>query len=71
MNVAPPSAAKAKGSAIDGRTIRRAGYKTSQIIRKRIKRCSAGPSPPQGFANRHRGLNRVGWRFTLTPAACT
>ena len=37
MNVAPPVAAKAKGSAIDGRTTRRAGYKTSQIMRKRIE----------------------------------
>ena len=37
MNVAPHVAAKAKGSAIDGRTTCRAGYKTSQIIRKRIE----------------------------------
>ena len=37
MNVAPHVAAKAKGSAIDGRATRRAGYKTSQLIRKRIE----------------------------------
>ena len=34
MNVAPHVAAKAKGSAIDGRATRRAGYNTSQLIRK-------------------------------------
>ena len=37
MNVTPHVAAKAKGSAIDGRTTRHAGYGLSQRIRKRIE----------------------------------
>ena len=37
MNVSPHVAAKAKGSAIDGRTTRHAGYRASQVIRKRIE----------------------------------
>ena len=37
MNVTPHVAAKAKGSAIDGRTTRHAGYAVSQRIRKRIE----------------------------------
>ena len=37
MNVTPHVAAKAKGSAIDGRTTRHAGYELSQRIRKRIE----------------------------------
>jgi hypothetical protein len=37
MNVTPHVAAKAKGSAIDGRTTRHAGYAISQRIRKRIE----------------------------------
>jgi transposase len=36
VNVAPHVAAKARGSAIDGRTTRHAGYRISQVIRKRI-----------------------------------
>ena len=71
MNVAPHVAAKARGSAIDGRTTRRKGYKISQVIRKRIEevfgwtKSAAGPRK-----TRHRGLDRVGWRFTFTLAAC-
>ncbi len=36
INVAPHVAAKAIGSAVDGRTTRHAGYRISQVIRKRI-----------------------------------
>jgi hypothetical protein len=37
MNITPHVAAKAKGSAIDGRTTRHAGHAISQRIRKRIE----------------------------------
>jgi hypothetical protein len=37
INVTPHVAAKLKGSAIDGRTTRHAGYAVSQRIRKRIE----------------------------------
>ena len=57
LNVAPHVAAKAKGSAIDGRTTRHPGYKISQVIRKRIgglrldqvrRRPAQGPAPGAG-----------------------
>ncbi len=70
MNVAPHVAAKAKGSAIDGRTTRRKGYKTSQIIRKRIEEVFGWTKSAAGLRKtRHRGLDRVGWQFTFTLAA--
>ena len=37
VGVTPHVAKKAKGSAIDGRTARHSGYKTSLIMRKRIE----------------------------------
>ncbi len=70
MNVAPHVAAKAKGSAIDGRTTCRAGYKASQIIRKRIEEVFGWTKSAAGLRKtRHRGLDRVGWQFTFTLAA--
>ena len=70
MNVAPHVAAKARGSAIDGRTTRHAGYRASQIIRKRIEEAFGWAKAAAGFARtRHRGLARVGWQFTLAMAA--
>ncbi len=70
MNVAPHVAAKAKGSAIDGRTTCRAGYKTSQIIRKRIEEVFGWTKSAAGLRKtRHRGRDRVGWQFTFTLAA--
>ena len=70
MNVAPHVAAKAKGSAIDGRTTRRKGYKTSQVLRKRIEEVFGWTKSAAGLRKtRHRGLDRVGWQFTLTLAA--
>ena len=45
MNVTPHVAAKAKGSAIDGRTTRHAGYAISQRIRKRIEEPFGWPRP--------------------------
>ena len=70
MNVAPHLAAKAKGSAIDGRATCRAGYKASQIVRKRIEELFGWTKSAAGFRKtRHRGLDRVGWQFTFTLAA--
>ena len=70
INVAPHVAAKARGSAIDGRTTRHAGYKISQVIRKRIEEAFGWAKSAAGLRKtRHRGLGLVGWQFTLTMAA--
>src|SRR5882757_2299526 len=70
MNVTPHVAAKDKGSAIDGRTTRHAGYAVSQRIRKRIEE-AFGWSKTIGPAAKTmlRGLDRVGAQFTFTLAA--
>lgn len=64
-------AAKAKGSAIDGRTMRHAGYKLSQQKRKLVEEPfgwgkTVGPLAKTML----RGLHRVGAQFTLTMTAC-
>jgi transposase len=70
MNVTPHVAAKARNSAIDGRTTRHAGYKASQRIRKRIEEAFGWAKSAAGLRKtRHRGLARVGWQFTFTMAA--
>jgi transposase len=70
MNVTPHVAAKARGSGIDGRTTRHAGYKASQRIRKRIEEAFGWAKSAAGLRKtRHRGLGRVGWQFTFTMAA--
>ena len=70
MNVTPHVAAKAKGSAIDGRTTRRAGYAISQRIRKRIEE-PFGWSKTVGLEAKTmlRGLERVGGQFIFNLAA--
>ena len=70
MNVTPHVAAKAKGSAIDGRTTRHAGYAISQRIRKRIEE-AFGWSKTAGPVDKTmvRGVERAGAQFTLTLAA--
>ena len=70
MNVTPHVAAKSKGSAIDGRTTRHAGYAISQRIRKRIEE-PFGWSKTVGPAAKTmlRGLERVGGQFIFTLAA--
>jgi transposase len=70
MNVTPHVAAKAKGSAIDGRTTRHAGYAISQRIRKRIEE-PFGWSKTVGLAAKTmlRGLDRVGAQFVFNLAA--
>jgi len=70
MNVVPHVAAKAKGSAIDGRTTRHAGYTASLRVRKRIEEAFGWAKSAAGFARtRHRGLQRVACQFTLAMAA--
>ena len=66
MNVA----AKAKGSAIDGRTARHAGYAISQRMRNRIEEAfgwskTIGPVAKTML----RSVERVGAQFTFTLAA--
>ena len=70
MNVTPHVAAKAKGSAIDGRTTRHTSYAISQRFRKRIEE-AFGWSKTIGPAAKTmlRGVERVGAQFTLTLAA--
>jgi transposase len=70
MNVTPHVAAKAKGSAIDRRTTRHAGYVISQRIRKRIEEAFGwGKTVGPVAKTMLRGLDRVGGQFTLTLAA--
>jgi transposase len=70
MNVTPHVAAKSKGSAINGRTTRHAGYAISQRIRKRIEE-PFGWSKTVGLAAKTmlRGLERVGGQFIFNLAA--
>jgi transposase len=58
------------GSAIDRRTVRHAGYKISQMKRKRIEEVF-GWLKTVGLLRktRHRGLFRVGWVFTFAATA--
>jgi transposase len=73
MNATPHVAQNHKrpgGSAIDGRTARHAGYKISQMKRKRIEEVF-GWLKTVGLLRktRHRGLFRVGWVFTFAATA--
>jgi len=57
-------------SAIDRRTTGHPGYGLSQRIRKRIEEAFGWIKTTGGLRKtRHRGLDRVGWMFTLTAAA--
>ena len=70
INVTPHVAAKVKGSALDGRTTRHAGYRASQRKRKRIEEafgwCKTIGTEAKTML---RGLERVGFQFTLNMAA--
>ena len=62
---------KPRSSRIDRRTTRHPGYAASQRLRKRIEEGFGWIKTTGGLAKtRHRGLDRVGWMFTLTAAAC-
>jgi transposase len=57
-------------SAIDGRTTRHAGYALSQVVRKRIEEVFGWIKESARLRQtRHRGVERVGWSFTLAAAA--
>ena len=72
INVTPHVAQNDKGrkSAIDGRTTRHAGYEVSQQKRKRVEEIFGWIKTVGGMRKlRHRGLQLVGWMFTLAAAA--
>jgi transposase len=70
LNVSPHVAAKVKGSALDGRTTRHAGYAVSQRIRKRIEEVFGWAKTVGPIAKTMlRGAKRVGAQFTFTLAA--
>ena len=55
---------------IDGRTTRHIGYKISQRIRKRIEEVFGWTKSAAGKRQtKFRGIDRVGWSFSLTAAA--
>ena len=61
---------KPRATRIDRRTTRHPGYAASQRLRKRIEEGFGWIKTTGGMAKtRHRGLDRVGWMFTLTAAA--
>ena len=72
MKVTPHVAQNTTGraSAIDERTTRHPGYATSQRVRKRVEEIF-GWMKTIGLMRktRHKGVDRVGWIFTLTAAA--
>ena len=74
MGVTPHVAQHSNGrrSAIDGRTTRHPGYAVSQRIRERIEKMF-GRNKEIGGMRRTllRGLERVGWIFTLRVPAKT
>lgn len=62
---------KRRKTRIDRRTTRHPGYAVSQRSRKRIEESFGWIKTAAGLAKtRHRGLDRVGWMFTLTATAC-
>ena len=73
MNVTPhvaQNAARAGGSAIDGRTTRHSGYAVSQKKRKRIEECFGWMKDIALIRKlKHRGLMKVGWIFEFAAAA--
>src|SRR5437870_5153348 len=61
---------KRRKSAIDGRTTRHAGYAISQRKRKRVEEIFGWLKTVGGMRKlRHRGMELVGWMFTLAAAA--
>ena len=70
MKVTPHVAAKIKGSALDGRTTRHAGYAVSQRKRKLIEEAFGwGKTIGTAAKTMLRGIARVGFQFTLNMAA--
>jgi hypothetical protein len=71
VNVTPHVAQNtSRTSAIDGRTTRHRGYAISQRIRKRIEEGFGWMKTVAGLRKtKYRGLEKVGWAFTLGAAA--
>jgi len=71
LNAVPHVALRTgRASAIDGRTTRHPGYAISQRLRKRVEEIFGWMKTVGNFRKtRHRGIDRVGWMFTLTAAA--
>jgi transposase len=72
LNAVPHVAQNRAGrsSAIDGRTTRHPGYAVSQRLRKRVEEIFGWIKTVGNLRKtRHRGIERVGWMFTLTAAA--
>ncbi|WP_141738819.1 IS5 family transposase, partial [Acidithiobacillus caldus] len=69
-NVTPHVARKRKGSAIDGRTTRHAGYAMSIHVRRRIESIFGWMKTVGGVRKtRFRGLDRVSLHFSLAATA--
>ena len=65
-----PHIAQRQYSAIDQRTSRHGGYVISQTKRKRVEEIFGRLKTVGGLRKtRHRGVQRVGWMFTLARAA--
>jgi predicted component of type VI protein secretion system len=59
-----------RGSNIDGRTTRHAGYRLSQVVRKRIEEANGWIKEVGGMAQtKLRGVERVAWMFVFKAAA--
>jgi transposase len=69
LNVTPHVAQNMRGSAIDARTTRHAGYEISQRARKRVEEVF-GWLKTIGLMRkvRHRGADRIDWMFVFTCA---
>ena len=70
LKATPHVASKRRGTHIDARTSRHAGYLLSQKIRKRIEEVFGWIKTVGTLSRtRHRGLEEVGWAFTFTAGA--
>jgi hypothetical protein len=59
-----------RGSNIDGRTTRHAGYRISHVMRKRIEEANGWIKAVGGMAQtKLRGVERVAWTFVFKAAA--
>lgn len=70
MKITPHVASRSRGSRVDGRTTRQAGYTVSQVKRKQVEE-PFGWMKTYGLLNklRHRGRKKVDWVFRFTATA--
>jgi transposase len=70
LGVTPHVASKSKGSAVNGRTTRHAGYRVSQSKRTMVERVFGWMKQTGGLAKvKLRGIEKVSWLFTYCAAA--